>query len=158
MLKNTLSILIEQPMIQIGRASDMLWIHFGKLIEVKNYRGIYHKKGEYSLHIQCPWRFIQNDKLILGSNDFYSPVNNKEKDKFQWDILGANMFDIKAEELKKEVLPSIVKKLEVDIIGSINIYVEKEIVLQVFPVNSIVQENWRFINNLTGEHMVFNED
>lgn len=156
MLKDTLSVLTEQPMIQIGRASDMLWVHFGKLIEVKNYRGIYHEKGEYSLHIQCPWRFTQNDNLILGSNDFYIPINNGGNDEFQWDIWGGNMFDIKAEKLKKEVLPNIVKKIEVDVIGSINIYLEKGFVVQVFPVDSNIQENWRFINNLTGEHIVYN--
>lgn len=158
MLKDKIGLLLNKPLKRVGRASNMLWIQFGELIEVKNYKGISQEKGEYSLHIQCPWRVIQNEAIILGSNDFYIPYDREEKEAFEWDVLGNNLFDMKAQRLAEKVLPIRVNKIEVDDLGSINLYLEKQIVLQVFPVDSITEENWRFINNLTGEHIVFREE
>ena len=147
----------EKPMIGIGRASNMLWAHFGELLQVKNYRGIDMEKGEYALHIQCPWRFMKNHVIILGSNDFYVPTRENENN-FDWQIIGHSVFDKSAQKISNEVCPVKVKNVEVDVIGNLRIYLEQEIILEAFPVNSTIEESWRFINNLTGEHIIIFEE
>lgn len=52
-----ISNLIGQRVNYIGRASNMLDLHFGEDVIVTDSRGE-KRVGTYSLHVQCPWRII----------------------------------------------------------------------------------------------------
>ena len=37
--------------------------------------------AEYALHIQCSWRIVKGNKILVGSGDFYSPRTGLEDEK-----------------------------------------------------------------------------
>ena len=49
-----INMLINQPLLKMGRASDLCWILFGERILGEDKKGNTIEKGEYSLHLQCP--------------------------------------------------------------------------------------------------------
>lgn len=53
-----ISCLIGQRINYIGRASNMLDIHFGENVVVTTRLGT-KTVGTYTLHVQCPWRIIK---------------------------------------------------------------------------------------------------
>ena len=56
-----------------GRADDLASFQFGQKREVVNSRGEVKTVGEYALHIQCDWRIIRGDEIVVGYRDVYSP-------------------------------------------------------------------------------------
>lgn len=74
-IDNYLKILLNQPLLAIGRASNMLWVGFGKEIECTNFRGQKVKKSSIALHVQSSWRIIdtKQKEIIVAQSDFYFP-------------------------------------------------------------------------------------
>lgn len=101
-----ISRLIGQPVYSIGRAANMLDLHFGEEVVVPDRISGEKHVGTYSLHVQCPWRIInlEKRKMLLGSLDFYAPSTRRlaaedfDYSHFDWDIRGGNLFDEKAQE------------------------------------------------------------
>lgn len=73
--------LVGERVNYIGRAANMLDLHFGEDVVVTTRRGP-HTVGTYILHVQCPWRIINVEKrgMYLGSMDFYAPSNQVKAD------------------------------------------------------------------------------
>lgn len=69
-IEDKLSILIRQPLIDIGRASNLLWLSFGERISTLDRKGNEIQKGKYALNVQCAWRLTQNSQIIVASKDF----------------------------------------------------------------------------------------
>jgi hypothetical protein len=40
----------------IGRAADLLWLHFGEMRKVPAWGGGTKTVGQWAIHVQCPWR------------------------------------------------------------------------------------------------------
>lgn len=152
-IKNHINKISGQSIFRIGRASDMLWIQFGKSIIVKNYKGIEVEKGEYAIHVQCPWRFCRQDKIILGSRDIFIPCNGVSEQEFNWDISGMSIFDNKCKTINEGIAP-IVKEAKVDGLGTLKIIFDNELVFEAITDSKEEIEFWRFINNNTKEHIV----
>lgn len=101
-----ISRLIGQPVHSIGRAANMLDLHFGEDVIVPDRISKEKHVGTYSLHVQCPWRIINPEKrkVLLGSLDFYAPSTRRlaaedfDYNHFDWDVQGENLFDEKAQE------------------------------------------------------------
>ncbi|MEW9078550.1 hypothetical protein [Terrisporobacter glycolicus] len=140
----------------MGRCSDMIWISFGKELLVRNYRNEEVKKSEYALHIQCPFRISKNNKILLSNYDIYTSIEGSIKD--DWDVIGNNRYDKIVEDLLIPMLPLKVNKVNFSKIGDIEILLKDNIVINIFVNSSEIAEEWRFINNNTGEHYVFRED
>lgn len=72
-----------------GRASSLFWLGFGEMISVSR-KGETEETAEYALHIQCSWRIIKENKILVASRDFYSPRSgwNEDNEDFDWDIQG----------------------------------------------------------------------
>ena len=84
-------------------------------------------------------------------------INNSIDDS-SWDIKGNNLFDKFIEQQISPILPlKIIDIIESDN-GDVSISFEKNISLTIFVNSSEIQEEWRFINNNTGEHYVYRED
>ena len=101
-----ISRLIGQLVHSIGRAANMLDLHFGEDVIVPDRISKEKHVGTYSLHGQCPWRIInlEKRKVLLGSLDFYAPSTRRlaaedfDCNHFDWDVQGENLFDEKAQE------------------------------------------------------------
>lgn len=155
-----LNVLISQPLTDIGRAGNLLWLSFGEQISIIDRKGNERLVRKYALHIQCTWRLIKDKKIILASQDFYFPRTDWKGEEFDWDVPGSNLFDEKREKLKDFFILSnpIITKIFVDSLGDLKVYFTSSIRLDVFADNSNGGEVWRFIqyglNSKNSEHFV----
>lgn len=141
-----LKIIENLPLRYFGRACNLFWIGFGKLVKRKNSRGIYDEIAEYSLHIQCPWRIVRNNVIVIASQDIYIPKTNIEwTEDFDWDVQGENIFDEKTNQFFSNYNDNlIVSRVLVDEYGGLEIDFNDEFKLQIFPSASVDEEVWRF--------------
>lgn len=155
-----LGILLKQPLIDIGRAGNLLWLSFGRKIFITDKNGCKKPKNEYALHIQCAWRIVKDTRIIVGSRDFYTPRTGITSDSFAWDTPGANRVDEKIEELKALQSNVVIDKIAADEFGGIKVTFNSGINLEVFPDDSLEDEFWRLI--VAGEpskhFVVFDKD
>jgi len=134
-----------------GRASNLFWLGFGELISVTR-RGKTEELAEYALDIQCSWRIIKDNKILVGSRDFYSPRTgwNQENDDFDWDVQGNNRFDERIESFIENTKEHVaVERVEPDEVGGLKIFLSQGYLLEVFPDTSEddeYSEFWRFFN------------
>ena len=131
--------------IDLGRCSNMVWLIFANKNDVK-----------YSLHIQCPCRFVESSIIILSSNDIYCPSPDfSGNSDFDWDVQGNNLFDYKAKKLlKKEIFT--VAECSVNAFSDLVICFENGTSLMTFCANSGEdEEQWRIFSKGSGRaHLV----
>jgi len=139
--------IVGLPLITAGRACDLIWFGFGRMIKMEDERrGGFREAAEYSLHVQCAWRLTDFEKIIVGSSDRYIPNSESNyNDDFDWDVQGASRCD----EQLKAVFSGfengfIVKDVASDIFGGIKICLTEDLLLEIFPDNSTEDEAWRF--------------
>ncbi|MHA7098568.1 hypothetical protein [Priestia aryabhattai] len=134
-----------------GRASNLFWLGFGEMISVTR-RGKTEELAEYALDIQCSWRITKDNKILVGSRDFYSPRTgwNEENDDFDWDVQGNNRFDERIDSFIENAKEHVtVERVEPDEIGGLKIFLSQGYLLEVFPDTSEddeYSEFWRFFN------------
>ncbi|MCM3796474.1 hypothetical protein [Priestia megaterium] len=134
-----------------GRASNLFWLGFGEMISVTR-RGKTEELAEYALNIQCSWRITKDNKILVGSRDFYSPRTgwNEENDDFDWDVQGNNRFDERIEFFIENAKEHVtVERVEPDEVGGLKIFLSQDYLLEVFPDTSEddeYSEFWRFFN------------
>lgn len=131
-----------------GRATNLFWLGFGEMISLTR-RGVTEEVPEVAMHILCTWRLSRGSKILVASQDFYSPRSNwDEKDRdFDWDVPGDTRFDEKINELFKILEKDlIVTEVETDPHGGLKILFLESYVLEVFPDSSDDSEFWRFFN------------
>ncbi|MCJ7983157.1 hypothetical protein MUB16_01985 [Priestia sp. OVL9] len=119
-----------------GRASNLFWLGFGELISVTR-RGKTEELAEYALDIQCSWRIIKDNKILVGSRDFYSPRTgwNEENDDFDWDVQGNNRFDERIESFIENTKEHVaVERVEPDEVGGLKIFLSQGYLLEVFRI------------------------
>ncbi|MCM3256023.1 hypothetical protein [Priestia aryabhattai] len=134
-----------------GRASNLFWLGFGEMISVTR-RGKTEELAEYALNIQCSWRITKDNKILVGSRDFYSPRTgwNEENDDFDWDVQGNNRFDERIESFIENAKEHVtVERVKPDEVGGLKIFLSQGYLLEVFPDTSEddeYSEFWRFFN------------
>jgi len=72
-IEEKLSVLLKQPLIDIGRASNLLWLSFGEKIVTIDRKGNEILRSKYALNVQCPWRLTKERRIIVASKDIYIP-------------------------------------------------------------------------------------
>ncbi|MCT8335836.1 hypothetical protein NUH30_19270 [Leptospira sp. 85282-16] len=143
-IENITKCLINEELIEFGRAADLVWFSFGKEILIKNSKGS-RKKNKYSIHIQCPWRLSIKDKVKVASYDIYLPIDSNIQN-FNWEEFGSNIFDnISIKFLQNQKRNYLVKKIVADKFGGLKIIFNKNLTLEIFTNSSQNEEFWRFI-------------
>ena len=110
--------------------------------------------GEFGLHIQADWRIINEQNILVGSNDLFEP-NSENQSETDFDYENGNLRD----EKLKNIIESgelIVSKIVADRIGGLNITFTDKAELQIIPLNSIESEYnefWRLIDNRENESL-----
>lgn len=147
--------LLGEYFLSLGRTTDLLWIQFGNMMKLKNFKNEEVEKGEYVFHIQCPWRFIQKNKMLLGNEDIYQSEEYIEN--FDWTKKGTSIFDKKESSINELLKNTKVKEVYLNSLGDLKIIFTNEVVFEVFLNTSLKMESYRFINNKTREHFVIFE-
>jgi len=147
----TLSVLIGQPLVSAVRAANMQMFGFGKWVNATH--GEDRKVGEYALHLQCAWRIVKSNRILVAQRDMYyaSGDCNEEPEGWEWDKAGANRCDERTKQLIAEHVdgPLVVESVEADYVGSLRLVFSKGVMLEVFPDDSLGEEHWRFFKSAT---------
>ena len=154
--------LVGIPLWDAGRAADLLWLAFGQRQTLQDFRGKPREVGEYALHVQCAWRFVQDEKVVAGNRDLYYPRGYKDAKQeipsgFNWDVQGANRCDeMLAELFAGGAKQFVVQRVEVRQAGELALLLEGGLTLQIFPNDSLDSEHWRLFRPGSDEpHWVF---
>lgn len=158
---NTLSILKNLKLGHISRAGSTICLGFGEKIEkniaCKMEDGSFGVKkvavSKYALHIDCPFRIICREKILLSKNDIFTPnstlINSVEDvEDFEWDVFGDNNFDEKIEKyfLENKAYLSV-REIEVSRFGDLKIQLTDNFCIETFIDSSDDGECWRFFES-----------
>jgi hypothetical protein len=138
--------LVGLPLQSIGRAANMLWIHFGKMREVPTRKGGKKKVGQWAIHVSCPWRIVHLEKIVVAYHDYYRSPSGKYLE--DWDSFGKSQFDCAAKSLNKKfksVPPKLLSAVADDVNG-FTLNLSQDFRLDVFPDDSFKSgntEHWR---------------
>lgn len=158
-IHQSLSALIGMPLWAAGRAADLAWFHFGQRRTVKDFRGNPKEVGEFALHLQCAWRIVQGDRVVVASRDLYYPAGSNTTEVpegFRWDVQGANRLDERLERFLQDASPFVVH-VEAGLAGAFHLFLGNNVSLEVFPDDSFDGEHWRLFRPYLDEpHFVVN--
>ena len=143
------------------RAADLRSFHFGMIRQVEN-----GTAGEYSLHIQCPWRIDGPEGIVTGRMDLWEPVEiGYDRDDFDWDSwdyeMGENIqdyqignllgsYDAQTNSHVNETRHLVVQDIQTDDYGGATIVLSGGYRLILFPAGS-KGEDWRIFRPTTKE-------
>lgn len=161
-VESVMAPLVGVPLWGAGRAADLLWLALGQRQTIQDFRGEPREVGEYALHLQCAWRFVQGEKVVVGNRDLYYPrgYTDPKEDiprEFKWDVQGANRCDeVLAELFAGGAKQFVVQRVEAGHAGELALLLEGGLALQIFPNDSLVGEHWRlFRPGSDAQHSVF---
>jgi len=157
--------LINSNLVNVGRATDLLWLSIGnpRTIEIPYANGTVKKKEatDYAIHFQCQWRFVKEGKILLASHDIYNPYNeNLEYDEdWNWDVFGrekelCSVFDVHSKEFINEFLPLEIENIYYTSTHDLHIDFDKGVFFETFISLSTRREFYRFLDNCTSKHTV----
>ncbi|MDR1700318.1 MAG: hypothetical protein LBR68_03925 [Lachnoclostridium sp.] len=154
-----LHLLINQPLLDIGRAYNIIWLCFGEFFPYTDkYTGKVSEKSTLALHLQCSWRIVNNikRKILVASHDLFEPNTSIDlTENFNWDVQGGNLFDERSKKWLKESSPIYVTDLKLSIFGDLSLAFSNNDMLEVFVDKSSNKECWRFFELKTDNaHLV----
>jgi hypothetical protein len=157
-IEMSIDVLVGLPLWSLGRAANMAWFEFGARRTVTGFRGDTKEVGDYALHVQCAWRIIQGDRIVVASRDIYcmpEEIDEPILEDFDWQK--GNRFDRIAEELfQNESREFMVQGVCAGSAGSLTVLLEDGYALEVFPNDSESREHWRFLGPYVDKpHLVF---
>ena len=161
-IESVMSPLMGLPLWDAGRAADLLWLAFGQRRTIPDFQGKPKEVGEYALHVQCAWRFVQGEKVLVGNRDLYYPRGYRDTKEeipkeFNWDVQGANRCDeMLAVLFAGGAKQYVIQRVEVGQAGELALLMESGLTLQIFPNDSLEGEHWRIFRPGSDErHSVF---
>ena len=146
-IERAAAVLIGKRLWRCTRAANMTMFDFGDRITVEAFKG--HKKlmGEVVLHVQCAWRIVHKDEIIVGSRDLQYPADYSETQEvpadFDWDRDPNRQDKLLAALLANDATNLIVREIKGETAGRFEAILSEGFSLQVFPDDSLSLEHWR---------------
>jgi hypothetical protein len=139
--------LVGKPLWTCRRAADMATFQFGRRIQVRAHDGRSKEVGEYALHVQCDWRVVKRNAILVGSRDLYYPAGyvggGDIPVQFNWDRDANRRDELLRALFADETKSFTVRKVVVGNAGACLIELEDDISLEIFPDDSSEDEHWR---------------
>jgi len=148
-IEQAIAVLIGKKLWRCTRAADLAAFQFGNRRASTTYRGEPCEIGEYALHVQCGWRIVRHEKVLVASRDLYYPADYDENHRnipasFNWDIQGGNRRDRLIQEFFQDGTRScMVERAEAGSAGAFRLILEDGLSLEIFPDDSFEDEHWR---------------
>ena len=146
-IKTTLEKTIGLTLTRTTRAANMECLKFGQHFITDKVDGELNI-GEFGIHLQCPWRITNGQKILIGSFDVYEQAdqNAKYDPDFDWDRPNVNLRDNNLNKLIENVKLTV-EKIDADDFGGFEIIFNDNYTLTTFPATSITGEYWRLLDN-----------
>jgi hypothetical protein len=153
-----LSALVGLPLWGAARVLNMEMFHFGERSIRLNRKGVEKEVGEYALHIQCSWRIVGPDGIIVGSDDRKYP-EDENADWEEFDSDGPSRCEARMMAWLNEhtASPLEVQHVEAEHTGGFQLLLQHGFVLMAFPANSLrgeYSEHWRLFRPSEERHFV----
>ncbi|KQV13484.1 hypothetical protein ASC97_32025 [Rhizobium sp. Root1203] len=158
-LESCLQVLLGLPLSIVRNAADMKVFHFGKVVPHHSGRGTV---GAYALHVQCPWRFVDERTVVTGTSDrFIEPtdgtkVNDADPKSGNLQLIKiASLlkgYDAETKSFVNATKQLVVRAVNTDNYGGADLSLSGGYHLQIFPDGSL-GEDWRFVE-FQGRHVV----
>ena len=145
-MNNPTSILIGKPLWRCTRAADMACFQFGGRNK-RSRDGKEFEVGDYALHVQCSWRIIRGDEILVGREDLFEPEEPAHNVESYFDWQKANLQDARLKSLFMDGNRQFaVVGTALRAAGNLGILFDDELRLEVFPDSSVRRddmEHWR---------------
>ena len=153
-IEDAMSNLIGQPMWACRRAADLAAFHFGRQNKTFDLKGANTEVGDYALHVQCPWRIVRDDRVIVGSGDLYYSAdisNEQDSAEFDWDRNSNRRDELIRLFFENGSKQFAVQRIAIGTAGSVQILLQERYFLEIFPDKSLAREQWRLLKPDSGE-------
>lgn len=152
-IERALAALVGAPLWAMHRSGDLVSLQLGErrtlaASEESPERGI----GQYSLDVACPWRLADDERILVGSGDLFTPADpDAEIETFDWEERGASWLDVRLDELQPELRSGsiVVERIDVDAFGGMRVQLSRGWRLDVFPNSTptghVTTEFWRLL-------------
>jgi hypothetical protein len=142
-IAEALSRLVGLPLWGSHRALNMQMFAFGARKAAKNHKGEEIEFGEYALHVQCTWRIVSSDRIIVGSEDRHYPAQGVSFWKDFNSDLDSSLLDSRVSHWLDEHKsnPLRVKRISPGPPAGFQLYLERGFVLEVFPEHASVMDS-----------------
>jgi hypothetical protein len=148
-IEQAVAVLVGLPLVDYGRAADMMMFGFGDLVHAVNYRGESIERAEYRLHVQCHWRIADAKGIVVGARDLYYPADEAVDVKdFNWDTSESRLVRRMSEFWSEHAQsPLAVQSVDCDGLGGLRLHLTGGFTLELFPDDSLPDENWRLFRS-----------
>lgn len=152
----TLNNLISEEFQRFGRTLDMIELGFGELSEKTDRRGKKYTVSNFVFHIQCPFRVIRDNSIVLSTEDLFLPFPDTEPEEVDWNKRNSTLFDSKVQNLTELIKAEKIIDIKLNSQNDLTIKTENTII-DLF-VHSTVSESWRFFDSTDDSpHIVVDE-
>jgi hypothetical protein len=139
-----LQFIVGQPLGDCWRAANMQIFGFGQRVQP-------HEPVPIRLHVQCRWRFVDQQRIIFARDDINAPADETiDPEEFDWDR-EESLLDAKSKEWFAERSSRIkVIRAAGDVYGGFRIDFEKGFALEAMPCDSNFgeySEHWRIFGH-----------
>lgn len=142
--------LLRKRVSALRRVADALWIGFGEEAIVILSDGKEHKRYEYMLRVQCPFRILNQQSVILGSQDMHYPRDVTTASDFSWKQKGKSVLDAAIETVMSQGCITVTA-VSVEDNGSLHIALTNSMRFDAFVNGSLNNiEYWR-LNSYSSE-------
>lgn len=154
-VERALSPLLGMQLVNFGRAGNMGCF---EIAERQLSKDVERSKPLFVIHVQCPWRLIGYEMVIVGSRDMYLPAGNSLQSQldFNWELPGANRCDERMKQLFGDTgCHFVIEYIEADSTGAVRVSMSEGYRLEIFPDTSAETEHWRLLGPLASrDHFV----
>lgn len=130
---------------------------FGGEVDAPTRRFPDRQMARHRLHLQCPFRLDSQTAVLTTAADIYRSATAPDSyEAFNWDIRGANIFDVAVAAFWAEHEPGslVVEDLKADTYGGLELLLSNGYAIRVFPNRSGISEHWRYFLADEGPHFV----
>jgi hypothetical protein len=158
-IQDCLQALVGLPLSIVRDVADMKAFHFGAIRPHRSGEGT---TGSHALHIQCPWRIVNETAVVTGTSDRFTEPDERAGSADDAPQSG-NLQRVRIAALLKEYDKStasyvnaagglVVVSVSADKYGGADLFLSGGYRLQIFPDGSR-EEDWRLLQ-VGGKHLV----
>lgn len=142
-VKVALEMVLGLPLSDAKSAAGMPMFAFGDLVTV----GVGKQIGSHALHVMCPWRLLNESKIIVGDTDSSIDLDTELPGTYRRTLFHQRIESFFASTNRNQL---IVSRFALDVAGGFKMILSGGIVLEVVPMTSAETEIWRIFG--TGDN------